>query len=53
MSISEWVRSDMVHITLKDLIDLEHEYPGMLNDIDTLNWQVLLVQGQLKDGGNG
>lgn len=51
MSISEWTRSELIHITLTDLITLEHEYPGLLRDIDTLNWQVLLVKDQMKGPG--
>lgn len=53
MSISEWSRSGLIHITLTDLINLEHEYPGALKDIDTLNWQVMLVKDQMKDTRNG
>lgn len=48
MSIASWVQSSVVHIGLRDLIELEHEYPGMFKDVDTLTWQVLLIKEQMK-----
>jgi hypothetical protein len=49
MSIASWVRTGVVHINLKDLIELEHDVPGIAKDLDTLSWQILLIKQQMQD----
>lgn len=53
MGIASWVRSGAVHITLSDLITLEHEFPGMFQDVDKLIWQVLLIKRQNESERHG
>ena len=48
MNIASWVNSGTVQITLRDLIELEHEYPGLLKDVDTCIWQVMLIKQQIE-----
>jgi hypothetical protein len=38
----------MVHITLQDLLEIEHRFPGLTGDIDTCIWQVLLIKQQVE-----
>jgi hypothetical protein len=40
------MRSGLLHITLTDLIEFDHAYPGILDDVDTIVWQVELIKAQ-------
>jgi hypothetical protein len=43
-----WLKSDILHITLTDLLDFDHTYPGVLKDVDTIIWQLELTKAQSK-----
>lgn len=38
----------MLHITLTDLMEFDHQYPGVLTDADTVIWQIELIRKQLE-----
>lgn len=44
--LTSWVRSGLLHITLTDLIEFDHTYPGVLTDVDTIVWQIELIKAQ-------
>ena len=46
--LTSWIRSGLLHITLNDLMEFDHAYPGVLPDVDTLVWQIELVKQQVK-----
>jgi hypothetical protein len=52
LDIAGWMHSGIVTITLKDLIELEHTYPGLLKDVDLCLWQVHLIKSQLEGEGD-
>ena len=46
--LTSWVRSGLLHITLHDLIEFDHDYPGILRDVDTVVWQIEIIKKQLE-----
>jgi hypothetical protein len=43
-----WVKSGALHITLADLLEFDHLYPGVLKDVDTYIWQLELTKAQVE-----
>lgn len=51
--LTAWIRSGLIHLTLRDLLVLEEAYPQLMQDIDRAMWQVDLVKAQVKHGEHG